>query len=253
MNAKSSIVSNNTIKFIAIITMLIDHISAALLFPYFLINQSVLDAQTVSAGLEFAETLRIVGRIAFPLFCFLIVEGFFHTRNFRKYFLTLVVFAFISEIPFDLAFYWLSQNVLFTLAIGLATLFVMDKIRARQFNKVVSVTLQIFAVIIGCWIAETLNCDYASTGVLFIVGFYIFRGNKWLQILSMAVVYYECYYYLWNWGFAAALAFCCLTILLYNGQRGKWNLKYFFYTFYPAHLLIIALIGYHFGYIKFPF
>ena len=88
--------SGSTLKIIEMVTMLIDHIGAAVLARMIIAgNADLYDAY---------RTLRMIGRIAFPIFCFLLIEGFQHTKNAKKYAERLFLFAAISEIPFDLAF-----------------------------------------------------------------------------------------------------------------------------------------------------
>lgn len=234
-------ITGNTLKMIAIVTMMIDHTAVALLegglfgFPDGDQMTAVL-AQEWSLPFYIADMVsRTVGRIAFPIFCFLLVEGFLHTRNVKKYAGRLFLFALVSEIPFDFAvfgtpFYWGYQNVYFTLLIGLAVLYGYSYFQNR-------VLPQTCVMIAGCGAAMVLKTDYDMTGVVMILLLYLFRGNKryqtiWGGLLAAAesLTYYG----------TAALAF--IPIRLYRGERGTRNLKYFFYAFYPIHLLILGLI-----------
>ena len=214
MNGKSvGIFDNFTLKIIAITTMLIDHIGC-ILFPDVII-------------------FRAIGRIAFPIFCFLIVEGFFHTRNTWNYLIRLFVFAIVSEIPFDLAFhgtlfYWQSQNVFFTLALGLCALFCLEELNNRRVFAIP------FSLIIA--IAYFSNCDYGAGGVLLICVFYLTKENKIIQCLLIALLLYLCFGTFELYGLIALI-----PILLYNGKRGP-SIKMFFYWFYPIHLLALYLI-----------
>ena len=137
------------LKWIAIITMVIDHVGAVL-FPQY-------------------RLLRCIGRLSFPIFCFLLTEGFFHTKNVERYMVRLGLFAIISEIPYDLAFRknfldFERQNVFFTLFIGLALMYAMQK-SCETWIKVIEVLL-------AMWIANALHTDYNLKGILLISIFY---------------------------------------------------------------------------------
>ncbi|MGB8455300.1 MAG: TraX family protein [Anaerocolumna sp.] len=220
-----------TLKLIAIITMFIDHMTA-ILIPQ--------DTTIYWIG-------RSIGRLAFPIFCFLLVEGFLHTHNVKKYLARLGVFALISEIPFDLAFadksvhygYLMHQNIFFTLFIGLAVIYLMSMIE-RNFagNIFLSNAFDSLAVIAGCILAAILTTDYDYKGVLLIVVFYVFRGNKIL--LTLAVFLVNTLFGIWIQVLAALSMLC---IWFYNGKRGPQDNKYIFYIFYPAHIFILYLIS----------
>lgn len=221
-------ISGSTLKIIAILTMLIDHIGAMFLI-----------------GSELYTPSRIIGRIAFPIFCFLLVEGFLHTRNITRYAIRLLLFAILSEIPFDLAFegklfYWEYQNVYFTLFIGLMTVaafaFVEEKLADKQVQCQLTKGL---AMIAGMLIAYALKTDYGYMGVLTILVLYELRRNK-IQAMTGACVCLTCMSQL------ELATFVTLPLIgCYNGKRGL-SLKYIFYIFYPAHLLILYLVGKHF-------
>ncbi len=143
-------ISGSTLKLVAIFTMLIDH-TAATILQNILVARGMnnLDPTDTQAVMQFYAdnaslnvlmvAMRLIGRIAFPIFCFLLVEGFLHTRNVAKYAIRLALFAAISEIPFDLAFYNKipannHQNVFFTLLIGLLTLIGFKIIKEKAEN-----------------------------------------------------------------------------------------------------------------------
>lgn len=232
LETRFGVLSGFWLKMIAIVTMLIDHLGATLFQ-----NQI---------------WMRYVGRIAFPIFCFLIVEGFVHTKDVKKYSIRLFIFAIISELAFDFAFYgklfyWEHQNVFFTLLFGLLCLIAIER------NTKTS--LQVICVISAMLLAWVFCTDYGGAGVLLIVCFYLFRDNK-LKILialflinSILLTRFFTIEYLWetNRLFKIFIQdFAILSILpigLYNGKRGI-NMKWFFYLFYPLHLLIIYLISY---------
>jgi len=218
--------SGSTLKIIAMVTMLIDHIGAA-----------VLARMIIAGNVELYDTyrvLRLIGRVAFPIFCFLLVEGFAHTRNANKYAARLCLFAVLSEIPFDLAFAskvleFEYQNVFFTLAIGLLTIMVYKKIgEFENINPVTKWFLQLSMVVVGCCVAELLRTDYGMLGVVIIVAFYVLRMNRFFQIAAGCILFVE--------NITALLAF--IPVSLYNGKRGL-NVKWLFYVFYPAHLLLL--------------
>ena len=219
------------LKMLAIICMVIDH-SAAILYP-------VIDAMRFpfSIGgkvITLYWIMRKIGRLAFPIFCFLIAEGFHHTRSKKKYAIRLLIFAFISEVPFDLmrrgSFFDLSgQNVYFTLLLGLALIYAYESING-QFK-----TFCVMALIAAT--ATLLRTDYGLAGVILVFVIYLFRTQPAVQALLS--------YPLLSGGIAAFAAF--LPINLYNDQRGfikSPGLKFLFYLFYPAHILLLLGIRY---------
>lgn len=228
-------INGSTLKWIAIILMAIDHFGASILENFVLNawNTSPMSGYFYGSWNEiysFDRILRMIGRPAFPIFCFLLIEGFTHTRDVKKYLLRLSIFAILSEIPFDLAlwnrlFHWEHQNVFLTLAIGLFTIYVIQK-----YEK--NVIVKILAIILGAGLAEVLHTDYGYFGVLFIVILYMTHQNRLWQCIAGAIC---C-----AWEGTAPLAF--LFIWFYNGKRGKQP-KWFFYYFYPAHLLLYYVIG----------
>ena len=213
-------------KMIAIITMLIDHIGAVMI------------PSNTTAYLIF----RSIGRLAFPIFAFLIVEGFYHTRDVKKYLARLGIFALVSELPFDLAFYGNfymgHQNIFFTLFLGLLLIVLMKEVESKFSKKEVLLNLINSILIISfCVIAFFLEVDYNFLGVLLIVAFYLFRGHKILLVLSMLIIFGAIL-----GGISVLATLSMAFIAIYNGKKGK-SMKYFFYTFYPAHLLILFLIS----------
>jgi hypothetical protein len=164
-----------------------------------------------------------------------LVEGFFHTRNLRKYIANCLLFAVISEIPFDMAvhgkfIYIYGQNVYFTLALGLIAISILDRFKNKFDIKHLFYRLAVIAVFAG--LGQVLEVDYHWKGILFIVMFYYCHNiEKWRRnIIGIAAFSYE---------ITAPLAF--IPIQLYNGQRGKQN-KYLFYAIYPVHLLIFGIV-----------
>lgn len=241
----------STLKIIACLTMLIDHIGASLLEPVLLNaakNTGITTwnyEQLISACPNLAIPyiiLRTIGRIAFPIFCFLLVEGFLHTKNVWKYAFRLFLFALISEVPFDLAFqkkvfYPDYQNVYFTLFFGLMVILMLHYIQiqfqAQWFPRII---LNLLAISMGCAFAELLKTDYGLTGILVITVMYLFRNNRVSQML------YGCLLLICTSTLEIISIITIPLVNYYNGKRGL-NLKYFFYAFYPLHLLLLYFIG----------
>jgi len=179
--------SGSTLKLIAIITMLIDHTAATILQRLLAQGQAGLDISNTQAVMDFYahngvllacySMMRLIGRLGFPLFCFLLVEGFLHTRNVWKYAIRLAAFALISEIPFDLAllgepFYWGYQNVFFTLLVGLLVMIGFKTVGEKAINKrwmqLVSVAGAIAAGCAGAYavigVIQTINTLLIGAG-----------------------------------------------------------------------------------------
>lgn len=247
-------ISGSTIKLIAIVSMLIDHIGAGILGRLIMTSgymemmgsgdlNGMMKWITDNGALFYTYyAMRMIGRLGFPIFCFLLVEGFQRTRDVKKYALRLGMFALISEIPFDLCFNgkileFHYQNVFFTLFLGLLTMAAFDWIAKREWaankrlNKIVKVVFSAVALAVGAGVAHLMKTDYAATGVVCIMVLYIFRKKKPLQIAAGCVAFL--------WEVTAPLAF--IPIGFYNGKRGL-KMKYFFYAFYPVHLLLIWLV-----------
>ncbi len=222
--------SGFVLKMIALITMLIDHTASILL-----------------EGSKWYLLLRIIGRLAFPIFCFLLVEGYFHTKDVYKYLKRLGLFAILSEIPFDMAFadnitrfdFLDNQNVFFTLFIGLSVIHLMTLVETKfRSNIIISNLLNCAVVLIGSFIALLLSSDYSMYGILIIVSFYIFRNNKWVLTVVLLLLFYQL------GGFVQAFGILSmLFIFLYNGKKGTSLNRYIFYGFYPVHLIILVLIS----------
>lgn len=228
-------ISGGTLKWLAIILMAIDHIGASILEVFMMNIWGTAPAgdffqPQVAQIYEVDQIIRYIGRPAFPIFCFLLVEGFVHTHDVKKYALRLGIFALVSEIPFDLAlrtvpFYLGYQNVFFTLFIGLLAIWFIDAHGETLVARVLGLAG-------GALLAELLHTDYGAFGVGLIVVLYLLRKRRgWQSILGAACCY---------WEITAPLAFVCTYF--YNGKRGRQP-KWFFYWFYPVHLLCYYVIG----------
>lgn len=228
-------ITGSTLKIIAIICMLIDHTAATLLEPY--MYQNFNDKIYMLYNI-----LRGIGRLGFPIFCFLLIEGFIYTRSKVKYVIRLGIFALISEVPFDLALFGSlhdnsHQNVFFTLFIGMVVIIIIDKLLSvNSIHKIVRYLLCIAIAFLGMYLAKLLKTDYDMLGVITIVIMCFLRNNK------TAEMYGGCMTLTCGTLFEAYAFFALIPTALYNGKRGL-RIKYFFYIFYPAHLLILAGIA----------
>lgn len=226
--------SGTALKVIACISMLLDHIGAACL------ERGAALAGRWVAVRAWDILLRCVGRLAFPIYCFLLVEGFAHTRSAKNYALRLLAFAFISELPFDLAFYgsaayWQHQNVYWTLFFGVAA---MEALKAYEGKGALGPALAL-----GCALAaEFMRTDYGALGVLLIVALYALRENRAAQCVVGALIITLGQALPIALGAAAAF----VGVWFYSGERGRCPraAKWAFYIFYPAHLCVLAWVTY---------
>lgn len=187
------------------------------------------------------DIYRIIGRLAFPIYAFLLVEGYRHTRDVKKYAIRLFVFALVSELPFDLAFYgklgFVHQNIFFTLFIGLILMHLLD-------NKISNYKINDSLLIIGAFfIAMLTSVDYNFIGIIYILTFYYtkdFSNPK--KILTQALILFLTNLSLVGFGQQYSLI-ALPFIYFYNGKLGKSNkfLQLFFYVAYPLHLLIFYM------------
>lgn len=247
-------ITGSALKWIALFSMLLDH-SAYILISPVLIDYGITSVADHSPAYMQAligegavgwfylayQMMRSIGRLAFPIYCFCLVEGVMKTGNRKQYGCRLAVFAFLSEIPFDLGFFHKlydpeHQNIFFTLLLGYLMIWGMDilekkseKLPGKMWTALLSQAV-LFAGVAA--LAEFTGCDYGAKGILAIALLYEFRFRKAVQILAGCMAF--------CWEPAALLAF--IPIGLYRGKRGKQN-KWFFYAFYPVHLLVLYLIA----------
>lgn len=224
--ADRSFLNTGQLKIIACIIMLISHISQTGLIY-------------LTSYENWSYPMTAIGRIAFPIFCFFIVQGVVLTSNKKKYLLRLFLFALISEIFFDLAFSGHleteNQNVFFTLTIGGLLISFINNIENSDLSNIIKFILIIFSTVILSYLAIFLKTDYSYKGVVAILLMYFARNSKALTALAIFVAFYfEAY----MWGL---VYLSILLLFLYNGKKGKLN-KWAFYVFYPLHLFIIYLL-----------
>ena len=229
---KFQILNGAKLKYIAFLSMLIDHVNNGVVTP-------LLDGKGVL--LHISNLFSILGRIAFPIFIFFIVEGFFKTRNRKKYLFNLVLFGIISEVPFDLftskVIYnpnW--NNMMFTLALCLVTIWIIDEVKDRINNKYLWYGVSLVIVMAFGLLAMQLSLDYDYHAIILAYIFYIFYD---IPVLGAAIGYISIIKELYSFlGFAMTIT--------YNGKRGKQN-KWVNYLFYPVHLLILGIIRIYFN------
>lgn len=214
--------SSFVLKMIAIISMFIDHIG------YLIFGK--------------LSYFNYIGRLAFPIFAFQISEGYAHTKNLKKYFFRLFLFAIVSQIPFMLFTSIISSefslNIFFTLLLGLACIFIYDKSKYKILGIIASILIGI--------IAQISNCDYGFYGVAIILIFHIFKNNyiysSMFFIIATGIKYLitiiqygfnNVYIYLFVCTIISAI-----FLAAYNNKKGR-NTKYLLYLFYPLHLLLI--------------
>ncbi len=250
----------NILKIFAAMTMLLDH--AALTVVYVLLEKHpdywklVTSTESTTEQLSAIPAdymnlftiytiLRLVGRIAFPIFCFLIYEGFVHTSDVKRYLTRLGILALVSELPFNLIvsrvntgksalFYPQLQNTVLALFLALLMLTVMKRMEADEITPKATIKQfigQLVCLLVFAVVAILCRVDYSYLGILAIGAFYLFRNSKKLQIICGAVLFLSS-------NIAALFAF--IPIYMYNGTllRSK-KFQYFFYIFYPAHLLVL--------------
>lgn len=218
--------SASVLKVVAVAVMVCDHASV------------VFNGQTLNAW-------RMIGRLGFPIFAFFIAEGAGRTKNIYKYMLRLALFALISEVPFDLAFWgsWFYpayQNVFFTLLMGLMAIWALQMLERVKLGWLSPLTTALLAA--GAYF---LKSDYDATGVVVIFLFYIvMRLPDKVRIPGIIAVCFALTLVVQHgvFGYNAAencAVFAAVPLLLYNGERGFKMNKYFFYAFYPGHIFLL--------------
>jgi len=207
------------------------------------------------------DWLTCIGRLAFPLFAFMLVEGYFRTKNLKKYALRLLIFALISEIPFNLAmggrlFYPIHQNVLWSFLLSLGLIHFNEKMRAKALWQ--RIAFGCLSVAVGCAAGLLTMVDFYHAGILTVLTFYFFRERKWWCALGQLIcLWYINFELLGGFSYEISLGgasfflprqgFALLSLIpiwLYRGKQG-WHskpLQYACYAFYPLHLLILGLI-----------
>ena len=240
-----------TLHILAISFMILDHS-----WNVFFVNQNQI-------------WMNLLGRLAFPIFAFMLVEGFYKTKNRSKYLKRIFIFAVISEIPFNLlvstsvfgspSIFFPYNNVLWTFGIALYMLVLFEKIKNKD-NLPVTVKIfgKIIISILAMFITRLIGSDSLEYGIMMVLVFYFFRSKKWWNFIAQVIllawiniflilgynVTLNCFGNEINVSSQSFAIFSLVFIWLYNGKQGIHNkiTKYMFYSFYPLHLLLIVMI-----------
>lgn len=246
-------ISGSTIKIIAMITMVIGIIATAVLDRLLLKNGLAEVANDAEAYQIFMKTngtlfiadfiMQLIGGLAFPLFCFLLVEGFMHTSDLKKYAIGLGIVALVSEIPYNLVYSGTTlnpyrQNPVFSLLLGLGLLVFIEKaeVSLAQSAPWKQTGGKLLIVTLACVVSVLLRFDYGIFGILIIVILYLLRNR---QVFGMALA---CFLMASTTQILGFLTFLdILPVLFYNGERGIQK-KYVFYAVYPATLILSYIL-----------
>lgn len=209
-----------------------------------------------------AEWLTCIGRIAFPIFAFMAVEGFFHTHDLRRYLLRLLMWALLAEVPFNLMyggsiFYPYHQNVLWTFLLSLLIIVLIEKCKTK-FKTWLTVLISAGLAIMGFLMGYITMVDYYGVGVLSVLTFYAFRKQTWVNhLLQLLCLYFlnvkilgGFYYEFEIFGYNIELVqqglalLALIPIWLYQGKQGYHSkvFQYFCYAFYPVHMLLLFVV-----------
>ncbi|MBO4844733.1 MAG: hypothetical protein J5525_00235 [Lachnospiraceae bacterium] len=217
------ILDGTALKIVAMIAMIFDHVGDNF-FPEMV-------------------WMRIIGRMAMPIFAFCIAEGFAHTHDKAKYLRRMLIFGVVSEVPFDLVtagkvLEFSHQNIMFTFAWAIIGLLILDKVGGSALKRWAKNLIRVIVFIVFLVGSIILGLDYNMVAIAIIFAFYILREKTdWIRDLVAAGVHAV----LRNMGIYWFGLLGFIPILLYNHKRGK-GLKWLFYVFYPGHLLLIWVI-----------
>ena len=256
----TGIMNANKLKLFAVVTMLIDHLGALgnTLMRYFSYGEDWIFYMT-----DDFFALRLIGRISFPLFAYLIAQGCIHTHSLSRYIRNLFAFAILSQLPYQFftgmlygypnLFSYARGNVLFTLAFGaLAVWFHQQMVQRKQPLFFLGIALSFVAVVL-------FQAEYDISGVAIILCVYLLhreesaegkspvRQTYYKQALACSfiiLIYYSAFFASVSQGLFASL--CIFPLLFYNGQPGNRRAKWFFYSFYPVHFMILSGILFFF-------
>lgn len=219
--------SGNQLKILALIAMTCDHVGKQLLPQY--------------------PLLQIIGRVAFPIFAYLIAEGCVYTRNRKRYLGSMLLLALGCQIVYFVAMGSLYQCVLVSFSMAIALIYLLDWANRRKdvagwmvFGVGLAAAAFVCEVLPGLMPRTDFAIDYGIWGLLLPIGVYLGKNKIWKLCLATAAIMLGC---LAMGGIQWYALLAILLLALYNGTRGKWKLKYLFYIYYPAHLGVIYLIS----------
>lgn len=244
--------SQEALKLLACMTMLIDHIGYALVYPMYQQVSIIGSNGSTEVKLLYAGylMLRCIGRLSFPIFAFLLVEGFNHTHSRKKYALRLVIGALLAEIPFNLVvsgspIWRYQQSIMITLLLGFCALVAMERCKKLAWKPVAMLP---FAIL-----AELLHADYGWGGVVLIALFELSRytyNRNLVRFFGMLVLFHYMPTMMLNFGnfsipMQALGALSMLFIAAYDGRKVTRSkaVQWAFYLFYPVHLFVLYLIS----------
>ena len=223
MDSRLGILNSNMLKLIAAVTMTVDHVGY-ILFPHLTV-------------------LRIIGRIAFPIFAYMISEGCFYTKHKKRYLGEMLIIGAICQVVTYIADHSFYMCIMITFALSVSIIFSIQWARTK---KNTAAWLLPLGLIIGAYIAsvtipgivgeEVFAIDYGFTGIMIPVFVFLVKG-KWLKLLVMAgglFALYLVFQYVQMWSMLALI-----PLALYNGKRGKLRIGQFFYIYYPLHLGVL--------------
>ena len=236
LNAKAGLsLSGNWLKLLAAVAMTADHVGLVLL-PQ-------------------VPALRLIGRLAFPIFAFMIAEGCAHTRSGLRYFLHVLLLAAVCQTAYTVAMgsWYLCVPVSFALAIALVMALNQWKKAQKTLQKCLWGAVFFLGVAVVWLLNRVVTLDYGFWGCMMPVGASLLRRKReddplpaWLDqnffhVLAMGLFMAPLALWLGAWQWWSFLALPLLSC--YSGRRGKYKMKYFFYIFYPAHLLVVQAIA----------
>lgn len=222
------------LKIIACLTMFLSHLAQSYLLY-------------ILGYIRIADLSMLIGRVAMPIYCFMVAQGMVLTKDKKSYLKRLFIFALVSEIPYDLAFRntifeYYNQNVIFTLFLGALLIYIWQVIENKSYKVYIKISLMLIIAILFCFLAQMMFTDYSYKGIIAISLLYLSFSNKYLTAL---VLFLSFYFEAYVTGYSLYIPFIVYLsiplILLYNGKRGKYS-KYGFYLFYPGHLMLIYFL-----------
>lgn len=229
-----SFFTSGHLKIIACLTMFLSHLAQSYLLY-------------ILGYIRIADLSMLIGRVAMPIYCFMVAQGMVLTKDKKSYLKRLFIFALVSEIPYDLAFRntifeYYNQNVIFTLFLGALLIYIWQVIEDKSFKVYIKISLMLIIAILFCFLAQMMFTDYSYKGIIAISLLYLSFSNKYLTAL---VLFLSFYFEAYVTGYSLYIPFIVYLsiplILLYNGKRGKYS-KYGFYLFYPGHLMLIYFL-----------